>query len=450
MASSFHIFSFGCRTNQSDSASIRQDFLGRGYRETRDWRQAGVIVVNSCTVTHRSDQQVRQMVRRFHRENGAARIVVTGCYAQRDPEILSRIPGVDAVIGNTHKDDLVRIVEGRASFALTADELADVYRQEFVKVRTLEGAAAGSPGPRVRPFVKVQDGCDAKCSYCIIPLVRGPGRSLPPEQVLAQVRQLTQRGFQEVVLTGIHIGTYGVHLRPRYSLDRLLAEVAGTPGLARVRLSSIEPMELSRRVIELAAGTDKICPHFHICLQSGSNRILRKMLRPYNTSRFGEIVQEIRAELPHAAIGTDLVVGFPGETPRDHLETVRFVQALPFTYFHVFPYSDRPGTRASAMRRKVDPRVRRQRCWELRQISAAKNRAFRRRFMGRRLSVLTLGESASGRWEGISANYIKIRFPGPVAPNRMVQAETVGETEDGLAAHPGSGCHPSRTTHATA
>ena len=231
--------------------------------------------------------------------------------AQRDPESLSRIPGVEAVIGNTHKNDLVEIVDSAAESALTADELADVYRQEFVKVRTLEGAAAGSPGRRVRPFVKVQDGCDAKCTYCIIPLVRGPGRSLPPEQVLAQVRDLARKGFQEVVLTGIHIGTYGMHLKPRYPLDRLLAAVAETPGLVRVRLSSIEPMELSRRVIELAAGNDRICPHFHICLQSGSNRILRKMWRPYDTSRFGEIVQEIRARLPQASIGTDLVVGFP-------------------------------------------------------------------------------------------------------------------------------------------
>ena len=161
-------------------------------------------------------------------------------------------------------------------------------------------------------------------------------------------------------------------------------------------------------------------------------------------------MQEIRAQIPHSAIGTDLVVGFPGETPRDHLETVRFVQAMPFTYLHVFPYSDRPGTRASAMRTKVHPAIRRQRCWELRKISAAKNLAFRRRFMGRRLSVLTLGESASGRWEGISANYIKIRFPEPVAPNRMVRVEAAGETEDGLAGIPESGCQPSRTTHATA
>ena len=450
MSSSFHIFSFGCRTNQADGAAIRRDFLRRGYREAWDWREAGVIVVNSCTVTHRSDQQVRQLVRRFHRENAAARIVVTGCYAQRDAGSLARIPGVEAVVGNTHKSDLVGIVDKPAESALTADELADVYRQEFVKVRTLEGAAAGSPGRRTRPFVKVQDGCDAKCTYCIIPLVRGPGRSLPPELVLAQVRQLAREGFREVVLTGIHIGTYGVHLKPRYSLDRLLADVAETPGLDRVRLSSIEPMELSRRVIELAAGNDKICPHFHICLQSGSNRILRKMWRPYNTSRFGEIVQEIRAKLPQAAIGTDLVVGFPGETARDHLETVRFVQAMPFTYLHVFPYSDRPGTRASAMRAKVDPPVRRQRCWELRQISAAKNRAFRQGFLGRRLSVLTLGESGSGLWEGISANYIKVRFPVPVEPNRVIRVEAVGETEDGLEGNPGSACQLSRTTQATA
>ena len=433
MVQKFYISTFGCRTNQADSANIRRDFLNQSYEETWDWQNAQVIIVNSCTVTHRSDQQVRQLARRFHRDNPKAEIVVTGCYAQLDPEKLSQIPGIRAVVGNTKKTELVQIVNEVRATPRRKNKGTSIYKEEFLKERIMKGGAAGAPGLKTRPFVKVQDGCDAKCSYCIIPLVRGPSRSLPPREVLRQVRQLTRDGFKEVVLTGIHIGTYGMRLKPRYSLDRLLEELVQVPRLARLRLSSIEPMELSRRVVELAVGENRIAPHFHICLQSGSNKILKRMLRPYDTARFGEIVQEIRSRLPQAAIGTDLVVGFPGETFRDHLETVRFVKAMPFTYLHVFPYSDRPGTAASRMGEKVDPSTRRQRCRELRQISTAKSRTFRQRFLGRRLSVLTLGQSAGGRVEGLSANYIKVQFQRHMRPNRIVEVEALQEAGDSLA-----------------
>ena len=436
----FHLATFGCRTNQADSAALRDEFLSKGYLETTDWQQARIIVVNSCTVTHRSDQQVRQLARKFSRGNPGAQIIVTGCYAQRDPQQLARISGVDAVVGNTHKHQIVEIVgtdlaDGRPSLP-QYEEIARIYRDDFQKVRALDSAAATQPGARTRPFVKIQDGCDSKCSYCIIPLVRGPSRSVPPGQILQQVRELVQLGFKEVVLTGIHLGTYGRHLEPRYSLDRLLARMTEISGLARIRLSSIEPMELSQRVLQLATESDKFAPHFHICLQSGSSSILKRMQRPYSISRFERMVSEIHSSLPDAAIGTDIIVGFPGETDEDHEQTRAFVQKMPFTYLHVFPYSDRPGTRATHLDQKVDPQDKKERGRELRQISEEKNRAFRRRFLGQSLSVLTLSEQQAGMRDALSANYLRAQVPASIPANQIIDGLVTGEQGDTLVLRP--------------
>ncbi len=245
----------GCRTNQADSASIRQNFLDEKFEETQHLSQADVIVVNSCTVTHRSDQQVRQLTRKLRRANSKARLIVTGCYAQRSPTVLAEIPGVDAVVGNSHKNKIVQIAtskKGLSPESFGYRQIADIHRENFDKGVPFHTSSAGQTGGRTRPFVKIQEGCDAKCSYCIIPSVRGPSRSAPPEQVLRQVNELVEAGFKEVVLTGIHIGTYGMHLRPRYPLDQLIGEIVAVPGLERVRLSSIEPMQLSRRITKLA------------------------------------------------------------------------------------------------------------------------------------------------------------------------------------------------------
>ncbi len=434
MAKKFYIATFGCRTNQADSAAIREDLVSREFEETQECRQADVIVVNSCTVTHRSDQQVRQLTRSLRRQNPAARLVVTGCYAQRDPRSLARITGVDAVVGNSHKGDIGSIVsafECEEIHPPDHGEIAAIYRDDFRSVAAMEMTPATETGGRTRPFVKIQDGCDAKCTYCIIPYVRGPSRSVPPQIVLRQLAQLVENGFKEVVLTGIHMGSYGVHLKPRYSLDRLLREIAAVPGLQRIRLSSIEPMQLSRRVIALAANCEKIAPHFHICLQSGSDRILKKMLRPYKTSRFASIVEEIRRCIPDAAIGTDVIAGFPGESEEDHRQTLEFIGRMPFTYLHVFPYSDRSGTAASRLAEKVDSRTIKRRSKELRQISEDKNRAFRRRFLGQFLSVLTLSEKKDGMRTALSGNYLKAKLDPSMPSNQLVQARVVAEDPDG-------------------
>ncbi|MFQ5928642.1 MAG: tRNA (N(6)-L-threonylcarbamoyladenosine(37)-C(2))-methylthiotransferase MtaB [Acidobacteriota bacterium] len=430
MAKKFYISTFGCRTNQADSAALRQDFLSSEFEETQQWMQADVIVVNSCTVTSRSDQQVRQLTRRLRRENPQARIVVTGCYAQRAPPALASIPGVDAVVGNTHKSDIVQIATALARLPNHA-EIAAIYRDDFRNVRAMAVTPATQTGGKTRPFVKVQDGCDAKCTYCIIPRVRGPSRSVPPQLVLQQVRTLVEEGFKEIVLTGIHIGTYGMHLRPRFPLDRLLEEIVALPGLERVRLSSIEPMQLSRRITELAACCEKIAPHFHICLQSGSDRILKMMLRPYNTARFASIVEEINERIPDAAIGTDVIVGFPGEAEEDHYQTVEFIRRMPFTYLHVFPYSDRTGTAASRMGGKVDPQNIKRRSEELRQVSDQKNQNFRRRFLGKQLCVLTLAGEKDGMRVAISGNYLKAKLDPSVPANQIVEGTVVAEDHDG-------------------
>ena len=435
MSKKFYVATFGCRTNQADSAAIRDDFLSGQYEETDQWTTADVVVVNSCTVTHSSDQQVRQLTRKLRRENSRARVIVTGCYAQRDPETLARISGVDAVVGNTRKTDIFQIAHQlpRPNVSLPSrQEIAEIYRDDFRKVRAIEPSPTAPLGGKTRPFVKIQDGCDAKCTYCIIPVVRGTSRSMSPEHVLKQVRDLVSRGFREIVLTGIHIGTYGMYLQPRYPLDRLMAKIAEIQGLERVRLSSIEPMELSDRIIDLARQSGKISRHFHICLQSGSDRVLKMMRRPYNSARFARIVEKIRERLPDAGIGTDLIVGFPGETEEDHRQTVEFIERMPFTYLHVFPYSDRSGTAASNMTDKVPPQTKKRHSQELRRISQKKNQAFRRSFLGRRLSVLTLSEESAGKRSSLSGNYLYAKVDASIPANRILEGVAVAEDGDCL------------------
>lgn len=427
-AKKLYLATFGCRTNQADSAAIRQSFLADGFEETDRCDHADVIVVNSCTVTHRSDQQVRQLSRKLRRENPTARLIIAGCYAQREPETLARIAGIDAVVGTTRHNEILEIAKSlQAPVPANVYEVAAIYRDDFSKMRSITESPAIQLGGRTRPFIKIQDGCDAACAYCIIPSVRGPSRSVPPEAIIRQVRALAESGYKEIVLTGIHMGTYGLHLQPRHALDKLLADILEIQSLAQIRLSSLEPMELSRHVIELAAASDRLAPHFHVCLQSGSDRILKAMLRPYKTAKFASIVEEIRKRLPDAGIGTDLIVGFPGETEQDHRDTVNFVRRMPFTYLHVFPYSDRPGTRAFAMREHVDASIKKRRGEELRALSEEKNREFRKRFLGVRMRALALTDEEEGKRIGLTGNYLRVRFPREFHANSFVEGLITGE-----------------------
>jgi len=428
-----YIATFGCRTNQVDSGVVRDGLLSNGWEEVDRPGQAHLIVINSCTVTHRSDQQVRQLTRRLHRENPSARIVVTGCYAERDPGALRGIEGVWSVLGNRRKSELPILVEGlwKAGDDTQSDAPGDSSDSRHPG-RDLSLRAGALAADRTRPMVKIQDGCDAKCTYCIVPMVRGGSRSVPPDEVFAEVRRWTQAGYPEVVLTGIHIGAYGMHLKPRYSLDRLVERLCSIPELGWIRLSSIEPMRLSMRIVELAAQTSRLAPHFHLCLQSGADDVLQRMLRPYNASRFASMVETIRRLLPDAGIGTDVIVGFPGETERDHRQSMDLVEALPFTYLHVFPYSDRSGTPASAMPDKVKPEVIRRRGRQMLELGRRKAENFRRSFEGRNLEFVTLSRTRRGRREGLSGNYLKVLGPHTLPANRRFLGRVVGGTGDYL------------------
>ena len=415
--STFNIQTFGCRCNQADSAAIRGSLCRSSLREAGSCQDADLVVVNTCTVTHRTDQQVRQAVRRIHRENPDARVVVTGCYAQRDPRTLASLPGVSLVLGNADKERLAEIVEREIE-----GPAGRMIRSQLDAGRDYLLPACVQASGKTRPLVKLQDGCDARCSYCIIPSVRGPGRSARPADLLTEIRTLIERGYQEVVLTGVHLGTYGRNLEPRTRLLDLLCRILELPGLGRLRLSSIEPMHFSRAIVDLAAASPTFAPHFHIPLQSGSDRILRRMRRPYTAARFMDLLEYIRAALPAAGLGTDVLVGFPGETDEDFEATCEVVRNSTLTYAHVFPFSAREGTTACTLPDQVYPGTIHERAAIVRNIARVKNSSFRAGFVGRTLKGLTLAkEEEQGEGVVLTENYIHARVAGTVPPpNRLV------------------------------
>jgi threonylcarbamoyladenosine tRNA methylthiotransferase MtaB len=416
-ADSFFLCTFGCRCNQADSAEIRSHLCASALRESNSHCDAGLIVINSCTVTRRADQQVRQTVRRLHRENPDARIVVAGCYAERDPNALAAIPGVSLVLGNADRD---RLAEVWSRDPESAEKIIHSPLDDAGHCRITGSAHIGS---KTRPFLKLQDGCDARCAYCIVPSVRGPGRSAKPDDILAEVRRLVEYGYQEIVLTGVHLGSYGRKLPQPARLTDLLRAILEIPGLGRLRLSSIEPMRFDRSLVALAAANPVFAPHFHIPLQSGSDRVLRLMRRPYKAARFLELLDFIQASMPDAGLGTDVLVGFPGETDEDFEATCELIRKSPLTYLHVFPFSVREATDAASMPGQVPPKVLHERCEILRKLSGARNLAFRQRFVGKVLPAITLAkEEDRGQCVVLTENFIHARIAeATVPPNRLIR-----------------------------
>ena len=428
----FSVLTFGCRCNQADSAAMREGLCRLLMSECESPRDADIVIVNTCTVTHRTDQQVRQAVRRLHRENPNARVVVTGCYAERDPETLAAIPGVSLVVGNAERDHLPAILEA-----------GDQTQGQIIRAPLHEDldcllSPMAHTGGKTRPLVKLQDGCDNRCSYCIVPHVRGPGRSANPESVLAGVKSLVESGFQEIVLTGVNLGTFGRKIKGHAHLIDLLRSIAEIPRLGRIRLSSIEPMLLESSIIQLAAESPVFAHHFHIPIQSGSDRILRAMRRPYRAAKVQELFRSIQEAISDVGLGTDVLVGFPGETDADFDETCELVQSSPLTYVHAFPFSPREGTEAYSLPDRVPSQVRRQRLGRILEISRSKNLAFRRRFIGQILPAITLaGEEDLGESVVLTSNYIHARVSGlALPPNRLlkIRVENVypGRTEASL------------------
>jgi threonylcarbamoyladenosine tRNA methylthiotransferase MtaB len=453
----FFIEQFGCRATQADAAAIEQQLRERGYAASADANSANVVVVNTCTVTASADLQARQTIHAIHRENPAARIVVTGCYAQRAPEEIAELAGVAWVVGNSHKSEIPRLVQDLAPVSPRASSTGfvplaaiggeslplergpakiltgNILEQREFLFAPIEGGEAG----HTRPVLKIQDGCDKRCAYCVIPHVRGRSRSLAPDRVLEEIRGLAARGAREVVLSGIDLGNYGRDLQPRGDLGELLRRILNETPIERLRMSSIEPIDVSEDLIALFATRERLARHFHMPMQSGSDRILAAMHRWYRAEHYARRAELVREWLPDAAIGADVIAGFPGETEEDHRATLSLIARLLLTYLHVFSFSPRPGTPAAELQDHVPAAVIARRAKELRALGEEKKAAFHAAQAGRTLRVLTLqrsGEDTAGPWtRALSGNYLDVNVSGRWPSNQFLDVQVTGMKDGHLA-----------------
>ncbi|MGH7874754.1 MAG: tRNA (N(6)-L-threonylcarbamoyladenosine(37)-C(2))-methylthiotransferase MtaB, partial [Candidatus Binatia bacterium] len=397
------IATLGCKINQYDSAVIR-DRLEENHSFVSFEDEADCYVINTCTVTDRADWEARQLVRRAKRANPAARVLVTGCYAQVNPDELAQVSGVDYVVGLNRLDDLLRFVESPAS-ASSHVAVSDVKRERGVPVL----GTRALPG-HTRAFLKIQEGCNYTCTYCIIPSARGLSRSVIPREVLAQVRRLADAGYKEIVLTGIHLGGYGQDLNPKIDLTRLIEMIAASGLIRRLRLSSLDPREVPDRLLDVMAASPIVCPHLHICAQAGDDAILKQMRRNYDTAYYADLLRRVRERLPDAALGSDIIVGFPGETGAQFEAALGFFATSPLTYFHVFPYSSRRGTIAASLPDIIPGAVKKIRSRRMRELGAAKKQEFCLRYVGQTADVLVEEklENTTGLRRGFSRNYLPV------------------------------------------
>ncbi len=484
----YYIENFGCRATQADGAALKRQFENAGVSRASVPAQATVVVLNTCTVTAGADQDARAAIRRVRRENPKAQIVVTGCYAQRAPEEIAALPGVSLVVGNSHKHQLAEIVIGRGAASARNDWPvassspidSSLTNSSFIPLSALATSGsrepeAGSPifvsdifahtellaapvfdaaNERTRPNLKVQDGCDNRCSFCVIPFVRGQSRSLRLDRIVREVNNLVESGYREVVISGINLGRWGRDLpvtvqhsafaesdqRPTTEdlrLPSLIRAILSETNIEKLRISSVEPMDWSDELIDLVALSPRIAKHAHVPMQSGSDAVLRRMHRKYRPWHYREKIENIRVAMPGAAIGADVMVGFPGETETEFEETRRLIEDLPFTYLHVFTYSARPGTPAAEMTNQVPVHLARERNRILRELAVEKKLAFMRGFVGSSVEAITLnviGGDATGDFtEGLTDNYLKLRLRGRHEPNRWLRAHVCEVTDGALA-----------------
>ena len=416
----FWVKNFGCRASQADGAAIEAGLAAKGLAPAADAAAAGLIVLNTCTVTSSADDEVRQTVRRLHRDHPQARILITGCYAQRAPQELAAIDGVTLVVGNSHKLQIPDLVSAGLDYHGQI-EVGDIFARHDFLSAPVEDAA----GDRTRPNLKIQDGCNNRCSFCIIPYVRGRSRSAPAEEVIKQVRTLASK-YREIVLSGINLGRWGRDFAGRVRLADLVRRLLDETAVERLRLSSVEPMDFSDDLLTLMAASPRIAKHVHAPLQSGSDTVLRRMHRKYRPRHYADRIMKARALMPECAVGADVMTGFPGETDAEFEDSRAFIEGLPFTYLHVFTYSERPGTPA-AEREQVPASVRKHRTHVLRSLAAKKNLEFRRAMLGRRISVVTLEGGGA-----LSDHFVKVALATPRPANRIEEILVGGLTVDGV------------------
>jgi threonylcarbamoyladenosine tRNA methylthiotransferase MtaB len=455
----FFVYSFGCRATQADGAALERQLATHGMSQAGSAREADVVVLNTCTVTAAADQDARASIRRIHRENPLAKIMVTGCYAQRAPQEIAALPGVTWVVGNSHKHRVAEIAAGSGSkleLAQAAESdsseqgsgdhgMHENGPQNFVSLETVTLSAPAftlvgdifahteliaapvfsgdTIAEKTRPNLKVQDGCDNRCSFCIIPSVRGQSRSMKLDRVIEEANALVAAGYREIVLSGINLGRWGRDFQPQQKFEQLVRALLEYTSIEKIRISSVEPMDWSDDLIALVAVSPRIAKHAHVPLQSGSDRTLRKMHRKYRPWHYAEKIRKIHEAMPDAAIGADVMVGFPGETEELFEESRSFIEHLPFTYLHVFTYSLRPGTPSAAMPDQIPVHVARERNRVLRDLAADKNLGFRRKFVGKTLEVITLQQCDDDWTEALSGNYLKVRLAGRHEANQILTAE---------------------------
>ena len=417
----FYVENFGCRATQADGAAVAADLRKRGLGESGERSAADVVVVNTCTVTAEADRDARQTINRIHRENPGAEILVTGCYAQRRPEDLTALPGVRWVVGNSHKTqigDLVGIDNANADYH-GGVVLGDIYRQRELLTAPILDAGQD----RSRPNLKIQDGCNNRCTFCIIPSVRGYSRSATPDFVLDQIRGLAD-DYPEVVLTGINLGRWGRDLQGRPRFHQLLGRILSETAVRKLRISSVEPMDWTQDLLELVASEPRICKHMHIPLQSGSDAVLKRMRRRYRARHYLDRIERARSMMPHASIGADVMVGFPGETDAEFEETRALVEQSPLTYLHVFTYSAREGTPAAEAPNQVPKKLKKERNRILRELIARKHAAFRASLAGTELDAVTLDRSVDDGTAALTDNFLHVTVEDErLPPARLVQVK---------------------------
>ena len=410
----------GCKVNQYETNSMVQQFLQKKYEIVEATKKADLYIVNTCTVTNMSDRKSRQMLRRVREQNHKALVVACGCYVQVAKEEVEKIKEIDLVLGNNEKKEIVEIIEKYVEEHQKHTEVQDVMHQkEYIELGEITYTE------KTRAVIKVQDGCDRFCSYCIIPYARGRVRSRKPENVIAEIKQIAQKGIKEVVITGIHIASYGKDFKEEYRLIDLLEEINQIKGIQRIRLGSIEPLLITEKFIKRLSKLEKICHHFHLSLQSGCNETLKRMNRRYSITEFKEIVEILRKAYEDVILTTDLIVGFPQESQEEFEKTYQFLQEIKFYKMHIFKYSPRKGTKAAQMSGQVDGTTKEERSRKLIELSNKNQKEYNERYVGKEVEVL-FEEEKNGFVQGHTKNYIlALRKSKEKLENKLIRAKCI-------------------------
>jgi len=425
------LHTLGCKVNQYETEALKKMVLDKGYKIVEFKEKADLYVINTCAVTSLSASKSRQVIRKALKQNPKAKIVVVGCYAQAAPEEIEKIEGVDLILGTQEKVRLGEFLAALDSPEWQARSLVGAIEQ----AKEFSHLVTGDYQERTRAFIKIQEGCEQFCSYCLIPYMRGPIRSRNSEEVLEEIKRLVAEGFLEVVLIGIHLGVFGQeNPEEKGNLATLLEKVIEIDGLKRVRLGSLEPTDIDEHLLQVISNSKKICPHFHIPLQSGDNQILTAMNRGYTTEFYANLIERIREKIPLAAISTDLMVGFPGETEEKFNNILKFITQVKFSRMHVFPYSQRPGTPAADFPNQIPKKIKEKRSEQVRALAEYMTKEYESQFLGKKESVL-VEECKDGQAEGLTPHYLKTFFPGSSElEGKIVEVEITALGEDCLLA----------------